>query len=140
VQWLGATPPLVPVHPPVHVPAATPPIAPLVPLPNNPVLLPNPLPVVMPNPNPPQMTLVPSGEVPASTTTRAVVPARGRVARSNRKFFGDDWVNYQTSCPTPQTKKIYASILNDVFLKTLNWHKTIEQKKLYDLKQFLPDR
>jgi hypothetical protein len=80
-----------------------------------------------------------------SPSTRRYSPDRSRGrrgstkrrAKANRKFFGNEWVNYQSTCPSGRKQKIKTSILNNVFLQTLNWQKTVDDDISYDLMRII---
>lgn len=71
-----------------------------------------------------------------SPTTRACRPVRG--ARKNKKFFGEEWINYQTGASGKvPTQKVRSSILNHQYLQTLTWTSSLEGIKSKDILHFL---
>jgi predicted phosphohydrolase len=73
--------------------------------------------------------------MPRDVRTRGGIgTSRQRDHKTNKKFFGEEWVNYQQS---NSKQKIRASILNTVFLLALDWSKTVNDVESNDLLQFL---
>lgn len=55
-------------------------------------------------------------------------PSRGRARNKNRKYFGNEWVNYQTSRPLGASQqKVRREVLNSVFLQTLVWNRPLSE-------------
>jgi hypothetical protein len=75
----------------------------------------------------PVVVNVPEGDESTVAPTQAPVPIvpeagpphmRGREGGRNKKYFGDEWVNYQTgSTSAGSTQKIHASALDRQFIE-----------------------
>jgi hypothetical protein len=115
-----------------------------------PIVQPVPVTVQFPqNEEPERQDMQPAQPVPNVENTSTVqtelrvdpqptIRTGGRRIRTNRRFIGEEWVNYQTSCLYNKKKqKSKSSILNFAFLQSLDWKKTIEKLTLNDLITFL---
>lgn len=58
-----------------------------------------------------------------------------RPRNKNRKYYGNEWVNYQVGVPRMQ--KIRTSILNEVYLQELKWSNDYSEISSNDLKRFI---
>jgi hypothetical protein len=95
-------------------------------------------PVVADIPEDDESTVV--APVPVVLEVEPVVPPRTcrRDEGKNKKYFGDEWVNYQTgSSSTGSTQKILASVLDRQFIQSLDWKRTLEQIKSKDWAYFI---
>jgi hypothetical protein len=120
------------VVPQLNVVGGAVPIVPPPPLAPVEVDIPVPVPVVVDaSVTVPVVVNVPADLVPP------VLPGRRNVGR-NKKYFGDEWVNYQTgsSC-TGSSQKICASVLDRQYIQSLHWNKTLEHIKSEDLAYFI---
>jgi transposase InsO family protein len=78
--------------------------------------------------------------VPAAPEVEPALPPRARRhdGGKNKRYFGDEWVNYQTgSSSTGSTQKICAGVLDRQFTQSLDWNKTLEQIKSKDWAYFI---
>jgi hypothetical protein len=75
--------------------------------------------------------------VPVANPVPPVLPGRRNAGR-NKKYFEDEWVNYQTgSSSTGSSQKRRASILDHQYIQSLDWQKTLDQIKSKDLSYFI---
>jgi hypothetical protein len=85
-----------------------------------------------------QIAPVPAvADVPGVNPVPPILPGRRNAGR-NKKYFGDEWVNYQTgsSC-TGSSQKIRASALDRQYIQSLDWIKMLEEIKSKDLAYFI---
>jgi hypothetical protein len=110
-------------------------------------------PVVAQVPPVAQVPVQPVAQVPAATVDDSsdedsvvqVVPPAPTVSRltrrgenKNKKFFGDEWVNYQTgSSRSGSTPKIQAGVLDRHDIQSLDWSKTLNLIQSKDLVHFV---
>lgn len=66
---------------------------------------------------------------------RSRSPRRGRIR--NRKYFGNEWVNYQTVGKGNSRQKIKSEVLNAVFLQSLPWGQALSEIISKDLLRLL---
>jgi hypothetical protein len=69
-----------------------------------------------------------------------IVEPVGRTRRGtgkNKRFFGEEWVNYQTgSSSTGSNQKIRAGVLDRQYIQSLDWNKTLDVIRSRDLAHY----